>query len=310
VLTRRLRRLRSQVTALHSDHRLLTESDNYIRIDSVDYDDELGALAKAYDELNAQLAEQYEALQHSDRGRRELFANISHDLRTPLTALSGYLETLQLKLQDRDRDLQSYADIAYRQSLKLRELVAQLLELSTINSGELKPQPEVFSLLELVHDIAQDFQIELASKNLRLQVMPSSHSNELFNVEADISLIQRVFENLLTNAIEHTPEHGDICIELREDSRYIQVGIADSGTGMSEQQIAKIFSRFHSGHNPDRLPANRNEGQKHAGLGLAIVKGILDLHHCTIDVSSQTDVGTRFDFWLPATPEHDYLPAI
>ncbi len=300
LLTRRLRQLRSQVAAVQAFQAKTDISAQASGNNTHDYqDDELGELSRAYDELNARLADQYDALQRSDRGRRELFANISHDLRTPLTALSGYLETLKIKLGNSDDNLQSYADIAYRQTQKLRELVSQLLELSIINSGELVLRLEVFSLIELVHDITQDFQIELNKKHIELTISPDAQSRELFSVTADISLIQRVLENLLNNAIEHTPTYGKITIELSDHRGQIRTCVADTGPGISKQLINDIFSRYHSGHGQNLPSAKRLSSQQHAGLGLAIVKGILDLHGCDIQVESQIRSGTRFFFSLP-----------
>jgi len=302
LLTRRLRRLKSRVSSLHPQLGFVAPVDVYGRNKAADHDDEIGALAMAYDQLTAQLAEKYKALQRSDRGRRELFANISHDLRTPLTALSGYLETLQIKLGHSDRDLRSYADIAYRQTQKLRVLVTQLLELSIINSGEASIARERFSLIELVHDIAQDFQIELDNKQIRLDIHPDSQTSNQFNVWADVALIQRVFENLLSNAIDHTPMSGHIRIDLSIDSHGVSVCVADSGAGICEKQIADIFTRYHSGRDNSRSHLQHSAGTPHAGLGLAIVKGILELHGCVIEVSSKTNVGTRFFFCLPHPP--------
>ena len=299
LLTRRLKQLRSQVTLVRTDHASPQTPSSCSCSDSAYHDDELGALAKAYDQLNAQLAGQYDELQRSDRGRRELFANISHDLRTPLTALSGYIETLKIKLEESDRDLQPYADIAYRQTQKLWKLVDQLLELSTINSGEITLTPETFSLIELVHDIKQDFRIKLTTKNVQLNILPDLQTHDFFDVDADIFLIQRVFENLLSNAIEHTPPRGQIYIELRNHRHNVRVCVADSGAGINEQQVSDIFSRYHSGHQQHRIPTKRRTSHQHAGLGLAIVKGILELHDSPIEVSTRSNAGTRFYFSLP-----------
>lgn len=295
LLTRRLKRLRMKVNALHRTYQTHPKSSDQI-IPSTHDDDELTALTRAYDQLTDELTQQYNALEHSDRERRVLVANISHDLRTPLTALSGYIETLQIKLAESDPDLRKYADIAFRQTQKLRILVSQLLELSIINSGEAKPKRESFSLIELLHDIAQDFQIELDRSQLELTIQPGVQDRETYNVEADISLIQRVFENLLINAVEYTPTGGKICIELTKSANKVFISISDSGAGMTSQQINEIFTRYRTGNPCGTTPYNG-----HTGLGLAIVKGILELHQSTINVSSQSDVGTSFQFTLPCS---------
>jgi signal transduction histidine kinase len=145
-------------------------------------------------------------LQESDRLRRELFTNISHDLRTPLASLQGYIETLIIKDEMLDEvTRRQYLDTACRHAAHLGRLIQDLFELAMFDSGSATPVFEEFSLTELIHDVAQEFRLQADEAQVSLQVDPP---DEAVNVYADISLIQRVLENLVGNALKYTPEGG------------------------------------------------------------------------------------------------------
>ena len=261
--------------------------------------DEIDELATAYDAMADRLLQQYHALEQKDQSRRELFADISHDLRTPLTTMQGYLETVLLKQDQLGPDVQRrYLSIAHKHSQRLRTLVDQLFELSKLNSGEQELQCEAFSLLEMAHDSVQDFSMRAEQQNIDLKVMPESVNDSSLDVLADIALVQRVFENLLDNALRYTPVHGRIDIHIgREREELVSVMLSDSGVGMSASDAQRVFEpRF-------TLDENTESHHHHAGLGLAIVHSILSLHSCDIRVSSTPGVGTSFNFELPATTD-------
>ncbi len=293
MLTRRLRQLTSRVQHLQAD--ALAQKDRSARTGRRDEVDEL---AHAYDSMAHRLLEQYQALERSDSARRELFANISHDLRTPLTTMQGYLETLQLKHGKlTDEQQQACVGVALRQSIRLNDLVGELFELSTLSAGEFELCLERFSLVELAHDCVQDFSIRAAERNVDLRVDADTRMD--FDVMADISLIQRIFENLLDNALRYTPPGGsiDICFDRTPDNA-IRAEIADTGVGMAREVAERVFDRHYRDANAARAPA-----QEHAGLGLAIVRNILELHDSTIHVDSRRDRGTRFWFELRAAAD-------
>jgi signal transduction histidine kinase len=268
--------------------------------------DEIDELATAYDAMADRLLQQYHALEQKDQSRRELFADISHDLRTPLTTMQGYLETVLLKQDQLGPDVQRrYLSIAHKHSQRLRNLVDQLFELSKLNSGEQVLQCEAFSLLEMAHDSVQDFAMRAEQQKILLKVMPEGVNDNSLHVLADIALVQRVFENLLDNALRYTPKHGTISIHIgREREELVSVMLSDSGVGMSASDAQRVFEpRF-------TLDENTESHHHHAGLGLAIVHSILSLHSCEIRVSSTPGVGTSFNFELPATTDmRQHLPA-
>lgn len=175
---------------------------------------EVALLHNRFIELAQQIAGQWDRLADSDRQRREFIANISHDLRTPLTSLLGYLETLSLK-DDRltAQERKQYLNIALRRGNKVRHLSQQLFELARLEHGGIKPQPEKFILAELIQDVAQKFDLAIATREIRLRTELASG---LPLVEADLSMMERVLTNLLDNAIRHTPHGGEIRLSSRQ----------------------------------------------------------------------------------------------
>jgi signal transduction histidine kinase len=253
--------------------------------------DEIDALTHAFVEMSARIKEQIEQLRENDRLRRELVSNISHDLRTPLSAMQGYLETLIIKADtmspaDRDR----YLRIARKHTVRLGTLIGDLFELSKLDSASVTPNLETFSLPELVQDIAQEFQLESENKDISLSI--DSQAGAAYTI-GDIGLIQRVLENLVRNAIRFTPAGGEVTISIAERPESLAVAVSDSGPGIPDDDIPRIFDRFYRALDGEEARSDSS------GLGLAIVKRILDLHGSRITVISKINAGTRFEFELP-----------
>lgn len=254
--------------------------------------DEIDALARAFADMSMQIKTQIEQLQENDRLRRELVSNISHDLRTPLSAMQGYLDTLLINgdsLPEEER--RRYLKVACRHTARLATLIGDLFELSKLEAS-VAPDLEAFSLAELVQDIAHEFQLESESKNIKLAIDLDAGSAMTIG---DIGLIQRVLENLVRNAIRFTPSGGEVTISIAERPKTVSVSVSDTGPGIPDKEIPRIFDRFYrsAGGEVDRADSS--------GLGLAIVKRILDLHDSRITVVSKLDAGTRFEFELPLT---------
>ncbi|WP_373276066.1 sensor histidine kinase [Thiolapillus brandeum] len=256
--------------------------------------DEIEILGRSFNEMAQRIDRQMQALTRNDAQRREMIANISHDLRTPLTSLHGYLETLLLKDTQLDaQDRQRYLHIANTQSHQLIRLVSELFELAKLDSCEAMINIEAFSLAELVQDVVNKFQLKAREKRIKLLVeCPSS----LPFAYGDIGLIQRVLDNLIENALQHTPENGQVRVSLTSDRRNIMVEISDTGCGIPGEALPHIFDRFY------RLDKSRQTGPQHAGLGLAIAKRILELHNGRIWARSRLNEGTTFGFQFASQP--------
>jgi len=222
--------------------------------------------------------------------RRDLVANVSHDLRTPLVAMRGYLEVLATRgerLTPEQR--QSYIEIALRQCEQLGRLVDSLFELAQLDFKAATLARESFSVAELASDVAQKFALASAAAGVTLK---SETSPSLPPVHADLGLIERVFDNLIDNALQHTPAGGEIRIAIDAFGDAVRVRVADTGCGISSEDLPHVFDRHWRGGKPARGSG--------AGLGLAIARRILELHGRPIKVESELARGTCFTFTLLA----------
>jgi signal transduction histidine kinase len=288
LLTRRLHRLAREVRHLGNSERPVPEP---LLLHDESSGDEIDQVSYALDVMSATIAGQVKQLKENDRLRRELVANITHDLNTPLSAMRGYIETLLVKNQQLDDATRKrYLEIAHRHVVRLGSLVADLFELAKLDSASVTPSLEAFSLSELVHDIALEFKLDAERRGIRLIV---EHGNSGTMTLGDIGLIQRVLENLVNNAVRFTPSGGEITLEISERSQSVAIAVSDTGPGIPEPDIPRIFDRFF------RAEHGEEARSISSGLGLAIVKRILELHESTITVTSRMDVGTRFEFELP-----------
>ncbi|WP_313459438.1 HAMP domain-containing sensor histidine kinase [Stenotrophomonas sp.] len=249
--------------------------------------DELAILEHSFGHMSQRLGEQWQQLREQDLQRRELVANISHDLRTPLSSLHGYLETLSLKdatLSAEER--QRYLGIALAQSQKVGRLAQALFELARLEHGGVVLDVQAFSLPDLLQDVFQKF--ELAAE-ARRQTLSAEIPPRLPAVRADLGLIERVLTNLLDNAIRHTPEGGRITVSLRADEAKVWVRVADTGAGIAPERRAQLF------HTPPALGSQRPDS---GGLGLLIVHRIVQLHGGQIRLL-ESEAGAVFEFALP-----------
>ncbi len=289
-LTRRLKRLADIMDKYESG--MTPEALHLPSSSPESSNDEIDRLVAAFRKMTERINLQMDKLAKSDGLRRELVANVSHDLRTPLATLRGYIETLQMKDESLSPDeRRKYLKIAINHCERLSNLITDLFELAKLEASDQVINREPFSLSELIQDIIQKF--ELTAKEKRINII-TNIMEELPFVYADIALIERVLENLLNNALRYTPEKGSISIELMENNdQSITVQVSDTGAGISESDLLHIFDRFYK---PDK---SRKGKEGHSGLGLAIAKRILDLHNSPLDVQSTLNSGTSFTFNLP-----------
>jgi len=253
--------------------------------------DEVDRLIATFHEMTERINLQMKKLESSDNLRRQLVANVSHDLRTPLSTLRGYIETLLMKddaLSAEER--RHYLKIAVSHCERLSDLITGLFELAKLESEDGIVHCEPFGLSELVQDVVQKFRLTADEKHVSIV---TNIGKELPFAYADIALIERVLENLLENALRHTPEEGSVSIILSNDDRDITVQVNDTGSGIPADELPRIFDRFY------QADKSRKEKSVHVGLGLAITKRILELHGTSISVQSVPGSGTTFTFKLP-----------
>ncbi|MEE4379376.1 MAG: ATP-binding protein [Candidatus Competibacteraceae bacterium] len=288
-LTRRLRRL----NRLMADFRA-RDFRSYHPYQAQPGGDEIEQLGDSFDQLAERMQALLTRLEAKDALRRKLVSNVSHDLRTPLACLHGYLQTLQLKRDELSAQQQTqYLNTALHHSERLGHLVGELFELAKLEAREIKPQKEPFPPAELIQDIAQKFQVPVQQKHIQLLVR---FPEDAPFISADIGLLERVLENLLQNALNHTPENGRILLALSYRDNMVTLTVADTGCGIAPDALPFIFERFYR--------SAQDGSHHHAGLGLAIASHIVALHNSQLRVASQLNKGTCFAFNLPVWQAH------
>ncbi len=222
--------------------------------------------------------------------RKELIANVSHDLRTPLTSIQGYLETLLMPELELSQEVQNkYLNTALTNTARLKNLVNELFELSRIESKDRKLKVESFHLAELVQDLLIGLQYQSDENNIEII---NQITSQLPKAKGDVALIERIFQNLLSNAIKYCPPGSSIKVSAVATVKHLHVEVEDNGIGMKEEDLAIVFERVYKGK-------NKKSG---TGLGLAIVKGILELHGSSYSVNNNSEGGLTFKFTLPRCP--------
>lgn len=251
---------------------------------------ELSILSRNFNNMADTILKNIDDLKQVDSLRRELIANVSHDLRSPLAVIHGYIETLMIKDEKlTSAERQKYLQIVLDGSDRLKNLVADLFELSKLDAKQIELKKEKFFINELLADAAQHNQVLAEEKNITID---SDISPSIPMVEADIKLIERVIQNLMNNAINYTPENGKIKIKVNKLGNAIEVALENTGQGIEEKDLPHIFDRYYK-------VGKEKTGIEGTGLGLAIVKKILDLHHIPINVKSKVDGFTSFSFVFP-----------
>ena len=250
--------------------------------------DEIAVLDGAYRQMEARIGEQWQALTRQDQERRELIANVSHDLRTPLSSLHGYLETLLLKDASLTPDeRRRYLGIALDQSGKVGALAQSLFELARLEYGFVQPEPEPFAMTDLVQDVFQKFELAAEARHVALQ---AHFPPGLPAVTADLGMIERVLGNLLDNALRHTPAGGRVAVTLAPRDGVVDVTVHDTGPGIAPELREGLFLK------PFTVGGARRDG----GLGLRIVHRMLELNGSRIELLD-TATGASFRFSLPAS---------
>jgi signal transduction histidine kinase len=258
LLTRRLHRLAGEMEAFErSDFR---EPAMPPLKQKGDRGDEIEKLEAIFAQMSTRIIEQLERIMRSDSLRRELVSHISHDLRTPLTTMQGYLETLLLK----DAELapetrRKYVETAIEHCERLNKLVSGLFELAKLEARDRPVHREPFRLDELIQDVVQKFRLRAEEKGVSIH---TDAGHELPFVHADIALIERVIENLLDNALRYTPEDGSVSVLLHRREDAVSVCVSDTGAGIPRDELPGIFDGFH------QRDSGRTDSSGHAGLGL------------------------------------------
>jgi len=250
--------------------------------------DEIAALARSFNHMADELTRRAQALESSDRARRQLLADVSHELMTPLTAMRGYIETLgmselQLDAPTRER----YMRIVSEETTRLESIIGDLLDLARLEGGGTSLRQQRVQVEGLFKRVAERHERELQSRNVTLDVTIVPGAEEL-TVDAD--RLEQALQNLVANALRYTPDQGRIALASKRRDGAAVLTVHDSGAGVPDDQLALIFDRFYKGD-----ASRRSEGG--SGLGLSIVKAIIERPGGTISVGN--DGGAVFEIVLP-----------
>ena len=252
--------------------------------------DELNELADAFNEMAEKIELALQTLSKNDHLRRELVANISHDLRTPLASIEGYAETILLKehlLSEQER--KTYLQTILKNTKSLGRLVSELFDLSKLEAEQTVAQPEPFSLTELVQDILLKFEPQARQQQIELS---GTLPRNIPFVLADLALIERALQNFIANALQYTPAEGKVWVKVEQtDELRVCIRVSDTGRGISTDDLPYIFDRFYRSGNVRE--------KSRLGLGLAIARKIVEMHGSQVEVQSTENVGTVFTFSLP-----------
>lgn len=252
---------------------------------SMERQDEIGSLARSMDVLAEKLEESREKEEKRREQQRQLFANISHELRTPVTVIRGSLEALRDGVVKDEKEIDAYYGQMIRESQWLQRLIRDLLELSRLQNREFTLESQTFDLCDLLGDVAMSARALSENKGVRFTCEEPRAS---YRFEGDYTRLRQMLLAVADNAVKFTPAGRSVTIRL-DDERPVIV-IADEGEGIAEEELKHIFERFR---------ATRVPGRDSTGLGLAIVREIARRHQVEIQVESQPGKGTAFTFVFP-----------
>jgi len=224
-----------------------------------------------------------------EKMRSEFVANVSHELKTPVTSLKGFAETLLDGAMYDEELCRSFLQIIYDESDRLHRLIADILHLSKIEHHQLPLHPEVLNMIEVINETVETLQEELSKKDINIHL---PDTEEVY-LEAEKDRIRQIILNLVANAITYTPEHGTIEVKVEDQESKVKLIVKDTGIGIAEKDLPRIFERFY------RVDKARSRNSGGTGLGLAIVKHLVESHHGSIEVQSQEGKGTKFTITLP-----------
>ena len=284
---------RKRLQSLEEAARAVGEGRTDVRAD-VSGGDEVSALAHTFNHMAGELEARTAALDASDTARRQLLADVSHELMTPLTAIRGYTQTLAMPNLTMDEATRGrYFDIVDRETYKLEAIIGDLLDLAKLEGGGSALMIEPVAVDDLFERIAERHDPILRARNIELvRSVP-----EDLDLDADEQRLEQALQNVASNAVRHTPDGGRL--ELRGESvgDKVRITIRDTGPGIPPEHLPHVFDRFYKA-DASRTATGAVSG---SGLGLSIVRAIVERHGGTVTASNAPDGGAIFEFLLPAS---------
>jgi signal transduction histidine kinase len=252
--------------------------------------DEVAALAKTFNQMAEQLQAADTKQRELDTLRRDLIAWVSHDLQTPLTSMRAILEALSDGVVDDPETVKRYLNTAQRDVKNLSALIDDLFQMAQLDAGGFPLHREETSLRDLISDTLESFTELAKQREIKLEGQVESSVDP---VVMDTQAIGRALNNLIGNALRHTPNQGRVSVWARRSSRGVEVTVSDTGEGIRAEDRPYIFERFYRGEK------SRSRATGGAGLGLAIARSIVQAHGGDIQVASETGKGAQFTLFIP-----------
>jgi len=255
--------------------------------------DEVTVLARSFNQMATELASRADAIEASDRVRRQLLADVSHELMTPLTAMRGYVETLTMPEFAIDQNTQDrYLGIIAEETHRLERIVGDLLDLARLEVGDVSLKREAVDVTALFARVAERHERETAQREIRLlQVIHPGAER----VTGDPGRLEQALQNLAANALRHAPNGGSISLAAAAEGQTIHITVRDTGPGITAEHLPLIFDRFY------KADGARKSSGGGSGLGLSIVKAIVERHGGSI--AARNDGGAVFDLTLPRSTD-------
>jgi signal transduction histidine kinase len=253
-------------------------------------DDEIGRLSRTFHETLERLRTEMQRVRLTDAHRREMVASVSHDLRTPLTALIGQLETIRMKRAVLPpEEVSELFTRAQQNAQHLQRLTDALAELARLDSPEFRTHPEPIAIGELADDVVQRFAARAGDSGLSLTL---DYPDGLPLARVDAALVERALANLIDNAVRVTPHGGRITVCVVPDADRVRIEVSDTGPGVAPEDQPRVFERFYQA-------ARHRDLRGSAGLGLAIVRRVAELHGGQAGLRSRPGAGATFFIELP-----------
>jgi signal transduction histidine kinase len=282
---------RKRLRSLEAAARALGEGRTDVRADERG-GDEVSALAHTFNQMAVELESREAALSASDRARRQLLADVSHELMTPLTAIRGYTETLAMPGLSVDAATRSrYFEIVDQETYKLEAIIGDLLDLAKLEGGGSTLAIEPVFIAELFGRVADRHQPTLQSRGITLETI----ADEELQVNGDLQRLEQALQNVASNAIRHTPDGGTVVLRAEPRESHVHITVRDTGPGIPAEHLPRVFDRFYK-VDPSRTTTDTVSG---SGLGLSIVRTIVERHGGTISATNAEDGGAIFEIVLP-----------
>jgi two-component system phosphate regulon sensor histidine kinase PhoR len=249
-------------------------------------------VSEAVNRLSQKATRDVSEMKRLERVRSEFIGNVSHELRTPIFSVQGYLETLLDGAVDDANVSRQFLEKAYQNALRLNALLSDLIDISRIESGELRLSFRYFDIVDVLKDVVQTMEIRRLQKNVHITI--DIDPDRDLTVYGDKERLTQVMTNLIDNAIKYNVEKGTVTVKAIRHDGHVRISVSDNGIGIAREHHPRVFERFY------RVDRDRSRAVGGTGLGLAIVKHILEAHQAPLTLHSEQGSGTTISFDLKA----------